>query len=61
MDGLGSEFWNSSDFSISESLNCEMVWKTVFVELSSESMRAELLVYDDIGEAVRSEIDMLGE
>ena len=61
MDGLGLEFWNSSGVSISELFNCEMVWKTVFVELSSESTRGELLVYDGMGEGVRSEIDMLGE
>ena len=61
MDELGSEFWNSSGISISKLLNCEMVWKTVFVDLSSESLRGELLVYDGMGEGVRSEIDMLGE
>ena len=61
VDGLGSEFWNASRFSTSELLNCEMVWKTVFVELSSEAMRGKLLVYDGMGEGVISEIDMLGE
>ena len=35
--------------------------KCVCVELSSESMRGEVLVYDGIGEGMKSEIDMLGE
>ena len=61
VDGLGSEFWNASGVSTSELLNCEMVWKTVFAELSSESMRGELLVYDGMGEGMRSEFGMLGE
>ena len=46
MDGLGSESANSSRVSISELLNCEMVTKTVNVEVLSESMLGELLVYD---------------
>ena len=46
VDGLGSESANSSRVSISELLNCEMVTKTVYVEVLSESMLGELLVYD---------------
>ena len=33
----------------------------MFVELSSESTRGQLLVYDGMGEGVRPEMDMLGE
>ena len=33
----------------------------MFVDLSSESMRGELIVNDGKGEGVRSGIDMLGE
>ena len=33
----------------------------VCVELSSESMRGQLLVCNGMGEGVRSEIDMFGE
>ena len=49
MDVLGSESANSSGVSISELLNCEMVTKTVFVEVLSEFMLGELLVYDGSG------------
>ena len=35
--------------------------KSVFVELSSTTMRGELLEYDGMGEGVRSDIDMLGD
>ena len=49
MDGLGSESANLSGISISELLNCEMVRKTVFVEVLSEVMLGELLVYAGSG------------
>ena len=49
VDGLSSDSLNLSGVSILELLNCEMLWKTVFVELLSESMLGELLVYDDSG------------
>ena len=44
MDGLCSESAISSRVSLSELLNCEIVRKIVFVEVSSESMLGELLV-----------------
>ena len=46
MDGLGSKSASSSGVSISELLNCEMVGKTAFDEVLSESMLGELLVYN---------------
>ena len=49
VDGLGSESANSSGVSISEFLTCEMVTKTAFVDVLSESMLGELLVYNDSG------------
>ena len=53
-DMLSSEFWNSCGMSMTEILNCEMVFKTVFVD-SSESMRGELMVNDGKGEEVKLE------
>ena len=54
VDRLGSEFWNSSGVSMSELLNYEMVFKTVFME-SSETMRGEIVVNDGNREEVSSE------
>ena len=43
VDGLGSEFTNSSGVSISELLNWEVVLYTVVLELVSDSMLGEKL------------------
>ena len=56
MNALGSESASSSGVSISELLNCEMVWKTVFIEVLSESMLGEFLVYDGSEQGGKSKI-----
>ena len=49
VDGLGSEFANSSGVSKSELSNWKIVWKTVMSELASESMPDDVLMWGDSG------------
>ena len=61
VDGLGSEFANSSGVSMSDFLIWEIVLKTVISELASQSMPSEVLIWGDSGGAkAKSEIMGIG-
>ena len=59
VDGLSSEFANSSVVSMSELLNWEIVLKTVMSELVSKSMPDDGLTWDD-SSGGKAKIEMMG-